>query len=163
MSRIRENSSPLKGTKMDAVAEAKSAFRWIPRGADQPKLNWLRESVAPFFGLTFSQAKKIEYQEVKDLRASRLDAMREKLNQLQERAAARRERNDAIKARLAYLRSAQGSGNTGGDSGGTGASDGRSLGAGEGSSREGGRPTAVARPDAQEVGQGSRPSDRGRR
>jgi hypothetical protein len=147
MSRIRENSSPLKGKKMDTVAEAKSAFRWIPRGADQSKLNWLSESVAPFFGLTFSQAKKIEYGEVKDLRASRLDHIREKLRKGQERAGRREETTNGIKERLAYLRSAQGSGDRSGDSGGVGATDGRSMGASTGGSGESRRAAAVAGSD----------------
>src|SRR5262245_31891020 len=128
LSRIREISSPSKGKKMHAVAEAKAAFRAIPRDVDQPKLEWLRTRVAPFFGLTFSQAKKIEYDEVKDLRASRLDHIREKVSQLQESAAKRRGGIDAIKERLAYLRSARGGRYAGGSGGGTGATDSRGLG-----------------------------------
>lgn len=147
VSRIRETSSPFARKTMNAVAEARSAFRAIPRGVDQPKLEWLRRSVAPFFGLTFSQAKKIEYGEVKDMRASRLDAMREKLVQLQESAAKRRGTSDVIKERLAAIRSGQGGRDAGSGGGGTGATDGRSLGAGEGGGREGGRPAAAAGAD----------------
>ncbi|GEP59494.1 hypothetical protein RSO01_66600 [Reyranella soli] len=132
---------------MHAVAEAKAAFRAIPRGVDQPKLEWLRNRVAPFFGLTFSQAKKIEYDEVKDLRASRLDHIRDKVSQLQESAAKRRGEADAIKERLACLRSARTSRIAGGCSGGIGTTDSRGLGAGEGSSGESGRTPAIARPD----------------
>src|SRR5262245_40253123 len=86
LSRIREISSPSKGKKMHAVAEAHSLLR---RGApplpEEKKGKWI-ERAAAVFGLTFSQAKKIVYGEVKDLRASRLDAMRDKLNQLKESA-----------------------------------------------------------------------------
>lgn len=147
MSRIRENSSPLKGKKMHAVAEAKSAFRLIPRGVDQPKLEWLRQSVAPFFGLTFSQAKKIEYGEVKDLRASRLDYIREKLKQGQERAVKRGERAHDIKERLAYLRSAQGSRDPLGGLRGAGVAGRASPETGGSGDGESWRGAATARPD----------------
>lgn len=132
---------------MHAVAEAKSAFRAITRDPDQPKLEWLRESVAPFFGLTFSQAKKIEYGEVKDLRASRLDHIREKLKQAQQRAERRLETSNGIKERLACLRSTQGGGDIVGGLRGAGVADLPSLGTGESGSREGGRPATVARSD----------------
>ena len=131
---------------MHAVAEARSIMRIaVPPLPFEGKMAWLARA-AGVFSLTFSQAKKIEYGEVKDLRASRLDAMREKFDQRQERAAARRERNDATKQRLADIRSACGSRDPGSHSGGTGATDERSLGAGEGSNGESGRPAAVARP-----------------
>jgi hypothetical protein len=108
---------------MHAVVEARSIFREVvPPLPFEGKLAWITR-VAGVFNLTFSQAKKIEYGEVKDLRASRLDAMRDKLSQRQERASARRERNDGIKERIAYLRSAEGGGDAGRDSRGTRATD----------------------------------------
>ncbi len=89
MSDFREKRSPSKEGPMHTVAEAKSIMRFIPRDVDESKAAWLRK-VARIFTLTTSQAKKIEYEEVKDLRASRLDAMRAKLGELQEGDAKRR-------------------------------------------------------------------------
>lgn len=99
---------------MHAVVEAKSIMRFVPRGTDEPKGHWLRRA-GSVFGLTPSQAKKIEYEEVKDLRASRLDAMRARLNELQQGAVKRREILDAITARLDESRRDQGSRDHGGD------------------------------------------------
>jgi hypothetical protein len=126
---------------MHAVLEAKSMFRFVPRGADEPKGEWLRRA-GQFFGLTPAQAKKIEYQEVKDLRASRLDNMRARLNEAKERAEKREELADGIRNRIAAARSAAGSGDVGGRSGGIGAADRGGLGTGEGSDREGGQPAS---------------------
>jgi hypothetical protein len=134
MSRIRETSSLPQGTKMHAVVEAQTILRCVPRDPTEPKWHWIKRAGA-FFGLTFSQAKKIEYREVKDLRASRLDAMRDKLNELQASAAKRQGATDAIKDRLADLRSAHGSREAGGDRRGAGTPDGGSVGAGKGGSR----------------------------
>jgi len=94
---------------MSPVAEARAMFRVVPRGVDQSKAAWLG-FVARVFHLTFSQAKKIEYGEVDDMRASRLDAMRAKFSELQESATRRRETLDALAARLVEIRSGQGSG-----------------------------------------------------
>jgi hypothetical protein len=109
MSKFREILSLPQGKPMHAVVEAKSMFRVVPRLPDEQKGEWLRKA-ARIFGLTPSQAKKIEYEEVKDLRASRLDAMRAKLNELEEGARARREKLDDIQTRLTDLRSQEGRG-----------------------------------------------------
>lgn len=74
---------------MNAVIEARSALREIPRGPDEQKGAWLRKA-GGFFGLTWSQTKKIEYGEVKDLRASTLLHMRERLTILRESAERQR-------------------------------------------------------------------------
>lgn len=111
---------------MSAVAEARAMFRIVPRGVDQSKADWLG-FVARVFHLTFSQAKKIEYGEVDDMRASRLDAMRAKFSELQESATRRRETLDELAARLAEIRanrSGTGSGDPAGGGGGAG-SDGQ--------------------------------------
>lgn len=121
---------------MHAVVEAKSILRFVPREPDEPKGLWLRKAGA-FFGLTPSQAKKIEYEEVKDLRASRLDAMRARLTELQEGAAKRRETLDDIQARLADLRSHQGRGTLHGNGGGISSLGGGVHGDGEGSDGKG--------------------------
>src|SRR4029077_16775786 len=135
MSQIREKPSPSPGKKMHVVAEARSIMREaVPPLPFEGNMAWLQR-VAAFFGLTCSQAKKIEYREVKDLRSSRLDAMRDKLNELQASAAKRQGATDAIKDRLADLRSAHGSREAGGDRGGTGTPDRGSVGAGEGRRR----------------------------
>lgn len=133
MSEFREKFSLPQGKPMHAVVEARSMFRVVPRLPDEPKGMWLVRA-GRFFGLTPSQTKKIEYEEVKDMRASRLDAMRAKLNDLQERASKRGELSDGIKQQL---RSAQGGGDAGSDRGGTRPLGSRSLGAGEGGRREG--------------------------
>jgi hypothetical protein len=120
---------------MHVVAEARSIMREaVPPLPFEGKLAWLRR-VAGVFGLTFSQAKKLEYREVKDLRASRLDAMRDKLKGLQASAAKRQGATDAIKDRLADLRSAHGSREAGGDRRGAGPAGGGSVGAGKGGRR----------------------------
>lgn len=88
MSRIRESSSLPQGKKMHAVVEARSYIKAVPRWPDEPKLDWI-ERAGSVFGLTFSQAKKIIYDEVKDISATRLDRMREikaKLAALKEQA-----------------------------------------------------------------------------
>lgn len=145
MSEFREKFSLLQGKPMHAVVEAKSMFRFVPRGPDEPKGRWL-EKAARVFGLTPSQAKKIEYEEVKDMRASRLDAMREKLNELQQGAAKRRELSNGITQRFAELRSDQGSRDVDRDRHGAGPASGGSLGEGEGG-RRAGRPQASPRTD----------------
>jgi hypothetical protein len=120
---------------MSAVAEARAIFRVVPRGVDQTKADWLR-FVARLFSLTFSQAKKIEYLELKDMRASRLDAMRAKFAEMEESAAKRRETLNDLAARLAEIRSirsGQGSGDSDGGGDGAAPSGGRGDGAGEGS------------------------------
>ena len=117
MSDFREKFSPSRGKPMHAVVEARSMFRFVQREPDEPKGLWLRRA-GRFFGLTPSQTKKIEYNEVKDLRASRLDAMRAKLNELQEGAQKRRETLDDIQTRLADLRSQEGRGTVHGHGGG---------------------------------------------
>lgn len=104
MSDFREKFSLLQGKPMHAVVEARSMFRAVPRGPDEPKGLWL-ERAGRFFGLTRSQAKKIEYDEVKDMRASRLLDMREKLNQLQQGAIKRQELLNGLQ----ILRSGNGS------------------------------------------------------
>jgi 4-alpha-glucanotransferase len=91
---------------MNAVVEAKSMFRVVPRGVDQQKGEWLR-AVARFFRLTYSQAKKIEYEEVQDMRASRLDAMRATVAELQERADQRRGIANEIAAQLDQMDQAE--------------------------------------------------------
>jgi hypothetical protein len=131
VSRNREKFSPSQGKKMNAVIEARSILRMVPRGPDESKGAWLRKA-AEMFGLTPSQAKKIEYDEVKDLRASRLDAMREIQQGLKEAASRRREMLDGLQARLTELRSNQGRGNTAGDCDGAASAGGGSDGAGEG-------------------------------
>jgi hypothetical protein len=119
---------------MNAVVEAQTILRCVPRDPTEPKWHWIKRAGA-FFGLTFSQAKKIEYREIKDMRASRLDAMRDRLVELRQSAANRQGATDAIKDRLADLRSAHGSREAGGDRRGTGTPDGGSVGAGEGRRR----------------------------
>lgn len=133
---------------MHAVVEAKSILFQIPRGSAEKMGEYIRRA-GGFFGLTPSQAKKIVYEEVKDLRASRLDAMRARLEQLQEGAAKRREQSDGIKQRLAGLRSDHGGRDTGGRGGGDGPADSRGLGEGAGGSGESGRTAPAARPDAE--------------
>lgn len=142
MSQIREKLSPSQGKKMHAVAEAQSIMRAIPRDHDEPKGAWLRRA-GHFFGLTPAQAKKIEYSEVKDLRASRLDAMRERLGELKERAAKREETLNAIHTRIAEARSDHGSRNPDGGRGGIAPAGGRGDGTSSGSVRED-RPAAAA-------------------
>lgn len=112
---------------MQAVVEAKSMFRVVPRTPDQQKGDWLR-GVARVFGLTLSQAKKIEYQEVQDMRASRLDAMRATFTELQERAAKRGELLNALETQLAEIRSDRRSGDAGGSREGTQSAGGRGVG-----------------------------------
>jgi hypothetical protein len=116
---------------MHAVVEAKSMFRVVPRTPDQQKGDWLR-GVARVFGLTQSQAKKIEYEEVKDLRASRLDAMRATFVEIQERAEKREELLNALTNKLANARSGHGSGDTRRSGEGTSSAGGRCDGAGSG-------------------------------
>jgi hypothetical protein len=100
---IRENLSLSQGKTMNAVVEAKSILFAVPRSPTEKMGAYIRRTGA-FFGLTFSQAKKIVYGEIKDMRASRLDAMRAKLDQLQEGAAKRRGMLNAIEQRRAELR-----------------------------------------------------------
>lgn len=119
---------------MQAVVEAKSMFRVVPRTPDQQKGEWLRV-VGSVFGLTYSQAKKIEYEEVDDMRASRLDAMRATFTELQERAKKRRETLDELTNQLAALRSSSGSGDPVGRVPGTVSPHGRGGGEGESSLR----------------------------
>jgi hypothetical protein len=135
MSRIRESSSPSQAKKMHVVAEARLIMREaVPPLPFEGKMAWLKR-VAGVLGLTFSQAKKIEYLELKDMRASRLDAMRDQLAEVRTSAAKRQGASDAIKDRLADLRSALGSREAGGDRGGARPAGGGSVGAGKGGSR----------------------------
>lgn len=88
---------------MHAVVEALSILFEVPRQPDEPKGRWIARA-GGVFGLTFSQAKKIIYGEVKDLRATRLDAMRERLDELKESAVKRRERLNEIAIGIATAR-----------------------------------------------------------
>jgi hypothetical protein len=142
-----------KGKLWDAVPPmpGEKLYLWFPRAAREMKnaaiaagvakevaQRWTPRRVRAFWN---DEARRIDHIEIKVIE------LRERLNKLQEGAAKRRGATDGIKERLAYLRSAQGSRDPGGDSGGTGATDGRGLGEGEGGSGEGGRAAAVARPD----------------
>lgn len=91
------------------ISEARQILRLVPREHDESKQGWLLRA-ARFFGLTPAQAKKIEYGEVKDMRASRLDAMRAIRSELLMRAARRQEILDAITEKLAALGSDPGGG-----------------------------------------------------
>ena len=122
---------------MSAVVEAKSMFRVVPRGVDQQKGEWLRV-VGRLFSLTYSQAKKIEYEEVQDMRASRLDAMRATFTELQERRARREELLNGLTEKLAAARSHHGSGDTRGDIQGASSTGGRGDRTSSGGMRSGG-------------------------
>ena len=104
MSRIRETFSLSKRKPMDAVLEARSTLREYPRDPHEYKGAWLRKA-GGFFGLTWSQTKKIEYGEVKDLRASTLLHMRERLTVLRESAERYRGLKDELTIRTNELRS----------------------------------------------------------
>ena len=101
---MREKFSLLRGRQMNAVLEARCALREIPRDPDEQKGAWLRKA-GNFFGLTWSQTKKIEYGEVKDLRASTLLQMRERLTILRESAERQRGLKDELTVRINELRS----------------------------------------------------------
>ena len=80
---------------MPAVAEAGEFLRSFPRHADQSKPAWMR-AAARFFGLTFSQAKKLYYGEVKTIDADVYLRMRARLDELQRAQIKRQEiLNDA--------------------------------------------------------------------
>jgi len=100
------------------ISEARAIMRLVPREHDESKQGWLLRA-ARLFGLTPAQAKKIEYGEVKDMRASRLDAMRAIRGELLERAARRQEILDDLTQKLAALRSDSGSRDAAGDRNGT--------------------------------------------
>lgn len=133
---------------MPAVVEARTILCAIPQDTlrGESRGVWLQRT-AEFFGLSQSEAVKIYYRRKERMDADKLAVMRERLNQLEERAAQRQGMIDGIKEQLAYLRSTQGSRDPGGDRSGDGPLDSRGLGEGEGSGGEGGRSTAVARPD----------------
>lgn len=107
----REFRSPSQGKSMQAVVEAKSIIFAVQRSPTEKMGAYIRRAGA-FFGLTSSQAKKIVYGEVKDLRASRLDAMRAKLDELNESASKRREILNEIEERRAAIRAGDRSGGT---------------------------------------------------
>lgn len=91
---------------MNAVAEAKSLLYRFPRLKGEKKLPWL-EAASEFFGLTFSQAKKIEYDEVKGIDADKLRRMRaiyeEKFQLLEDLRAQADDNQERINS-LIYLR-----------------------------------------------------------
>jgi hypothetical protein len=115
LSRIRENLSPSQGKTMHAVVEAQSIIFRVPRRPLEKMGDYIRRA-GSMFKLTPSQAKKIVYGEVKDLRASRLDYMRARIEELQQRAVKRGELLDDLEARTADLRSRDGVGNPQGSS-----------------------------------------------
>lgn len=116
---------------MNAVAEAKYYLAEVPRLPDETKSAWLTRTGA-LFRLTRSQAKKIWYDEIKDMRASRLDGMRDIRKQLQQSAARRREILNEIAIGIATARNDdRGSGAALGNSGREGPGSERGNGGGE--------------------------------
>ena len=107
MTEFGEKLSRQKGTKMPGVTDARSHICAVPREHGDSKASWLRRAGA-FFGLTVWQTKKIYYGEAKRIDTDRLDAMRVKVIELQERANTRRETLDGLRTRLDELRAAGG-------------------------------------------------------
>lgn len=105
----REFRSPSRGNAVHAVVEAKEIIFAVPRSPTEKMGAYIRRAGA-LFGLTSSQAKKIVYGEVKDLRASWLDAMRAKLDELNESAAKRLGILNEIEERRAAIRAGDRSG-----------------------------------------------------
>lgn len=91
--------------------------------------------VARRLGWDFARTWNIAHGRARRIDADEMDALRAELNKLQESAIQRRESLNELEARVAYLRSHQGSGNS--DRSGEGASPlgGRGDGAGEGGVR----------------------------
>lgn len=104
MSRFRELSVQKAEPDMPAVVEARSMLCAVPidlsRG--ESKGVWLQR-VGRLLGLSSAKAKRIYYQEVKRIDADTYNRMRTQLNELQERAEARRETLNEIHRRIADL------------------------------------------------------------
>lgn len=92
---------------METIVEAQSILRAVLPFPFEKKYAWIKRA-GTFFGLTFSQAKKLEYGELKDLRASRLDAMRIRYADLKETSAQRGKLHDELKLRVNELRATHG-------------------------------------------------------
>lgn len=99
--------------------------------------------VARRLGWDFARTWNIAHGRARRIDADEMDALRAELNKLQESAIQRRESLNELEARVAYLRSLEGSGNS--DRSGEGASParGRGDGAGEGGVRASERAAAA--------------------
>ena len=99
--------------------------------------------VARELGWQFARTWNIAHGRARRIDAHEMDALRAELNKLQEGAIKRRETLDGIEARVAYLRSLEGGGNTDRGGEGTSSAGGRGDGAGEGGVRAGERAAAA--------------------
>jgi hypothetical protein len=101
--------------------------------------------VARELGWQFARTWNIAHGRARRIDAHEMDALRAELNKLQEGAIKRRETLDGIEARVAYLRSLEGGGNTDRGGEGTSSAGGRGDGAGEGGVRAGECPASPIR------------------
>ncbi len=101
---------------MAAVVEARAILCAIPldlsRG--ESKGVWLQRA-SRFLGISPSEGTKLYYRRKARMDADKLAAMRERLNELQEGAAKRRELMDELTIRTNELRRNAGSSSTSGD------------------------------------------------
>lgn len=94
-------------------------------------------NVARLLGWEFPRTWNIAHGRARRIDAHEMDALRAELSKLEEGAAKRRESLDELEARLAFLRSSEGSGSHGRGGEGTASAGRRSHGAGEGGVRAG--------------------------
>lgn len=109
MPRKRDDFSPSreKPMPMTGVEEARGYLLRVPRDPLARRGDWLR-TTARTYGLTYSQAKKLFYGEVKTITSDQLDFMRGVAGQLRARVEARRDRINEIAQRIADARAAAG-------------------------------------------------------
>lgn len=102
-----------RGEKMPAALEARSilqeAIGLLPRQPHDNKLSMLGKAAAAL-GLSFWQAKRINYKAIKTIDADKRDELRDRLNKLKQDASKRQGALHDLEARYADLRSARGSG-----------------------------------------------------
>lgn len=127
---------------MSAVEAQQAIWKIAPR-------DWIGKrkaaitKVARELGWKFARTWNIAHGRARRIDAFEMDALRAELNKIQDSAIKRHEALHELEARVAYLRSFEGSGNA--DRGGEGAAPrgGRGDGAGEGGVRAGERAAAV--------------------
>ncbi len=120
---------PIRNLKMNAVSECRTWICAVPRGPFDTRGTWLQR-VGKVFGIHPKLASDIFYERKKRLDADTYNRMRDRLVDLQERAAMRWETLNEIATRTAELRSAAGSRNPDGNSRGTSVAGGPSDGEG---------------------------------
>lgn len=125
-----------EGLHMSAVEAQQAIWKIAPR-------DWIGKrkaaitKVARELGWKFARTWNIAHGRARRIDAFEMDALRAELNKLQDSAIKRHEALHELEARVAYLRSLEGSGNLGGSGQGASPRGGRSDGEGESGVRAG--------------------------